>query len=85
MTLKYSLQVKTRAKTKSEGSLLRFTRGANDETSKFHPPSPAFTHLIVVAEAPFITGVESGGEDGRESESGGEERERSRKCSLIAS
>ena len=25
------------------------------------PPSPAaFTHLIVVAEAPFITGVESG-------------------------
>ena len=51
---------------RAKGSLLRFTGGANDETSKF--PSPAaFTHLIVVAEAPFITGVESGGEGkGRE-------------------
>ena len=61
---------------RAEGSLLRFTGGANDETSKF--PSPAFTHLIVVAEAPFITGVESG-------EWRGKGKERSRKCSLIAS
>ena len=49
---------------RAEGSLLRFTGGANDETSKF--PSPAFTHLIVVVEAPFITGVEGGGGKGRE-------------------
>ena len=36
--------------------------------------------------APRITGVESGGEDGRESESGGEEREKSEvlsNCELI--
>ena len=47
------------------------------------PPSPAaFTHLIVVAEAPFITGVESGGE-GKGREGKREKSEVLSNCELI--
>ena len=79
--------MKTRAKTKSEVLYYASREARTMRLQSFTlPPSPAFTHLIVVAETPFITGVESGGEDGRESESGGEEREKSEvlsNCELI--